>query len=102
MRMFLVFVSILFYKFKSRKYQGCQVCLFHTTIMCSKNHQLSYKCGQLKSAGKINSTWLWNNSINVKLNERSQPMKIRHVIDIEELLGVDNLDEFIITLLLVI
>ena len=86
MRMFLVFVSILFYKFKSRKYQGCQVCLFHTTIMCSKNHQLSYKCRQLKSAGKINSTWFWNNSINVKLNERSQPMKIHHVIDIENLI----------------
>ena len=39
--------------------------------------------------------WLWNNSINVKLNEKSQPMKIHHVIDIEKLLGVDILDEFI-------
>ena len=39
--------------------------------------------------------WFWNNSINVKVNERSQPTKIHHVIDIEKLLGVDNLDEFI-------
>ena len=30
-----------------------------------------------------------------KLNERSQPTKIHHVIDIEKLLVVDNLDEFI-------
>ena len=30
-----------------------------------------------------------------KLNERSQPTKIHHVIDIEKLPGVDNLDEFI-------
>ena len=33
--------------------------------------------------------------MNVKLNERSQPMKIDHVIDTEKLFGVDNLDEFI-------
>ena len=39
--------------------------------------------------------WFWNNSVNVKLNEKSQPTKIHHVIDIEQLAGVDNLDEFI-------
>ena len=39
--------------------------------------------------------WFWNNSINVKLNERGQPTKIHHVIDTEKLLGVDNLNEFI-------
>ena len=48
----------------------------------------------MKNAGKIHSTWFWNNSVNVKLNERTQPTKIYHVIDIEKL-GVDNLDEFI-------
>ena len=63
--------------------------------MCLENHQLSDKCRQLKNAGKIHSMWLWNNSINVKLNEKSQPTKIHHVIDIEKLLGVDILDEFI-------
>ena len=56
---------------------------------------LSYKCRQLKNARKIHSTWFWNNVINVKLNERSQPAKIYHIIDIEKLPGVDNLDEFI-------
>ena len=28
----------------------------------------------------------------LKLDERSQPTKINHVIDIEKLLGVDNLE----------
>ena len=69
--------------------------LFVSESMCHENHQLSYKCRHLKNAGKIHSTWFWNNSVDVKLNERSQPMKIHHVIDIEKLLGVDNLDEFI-------
>ena len=68
---------------------------FISESMCHENHQLSYKCRQLKNAGKIHSTWFWNNSVNVKLNERSQPMKIHHVIDIEKLVGVDNLDKFI-------
>ena len=68
--------------------------LFVSESMCHENHQLSYNCRQLKNAGKIYSTWFWNNSDNVKLNERCQPMKI-HVIDIEKLLGVDNLGEFI-------
>ena len=62
---------------------------------CHENHQLSYKCRQLKNEGKIHSTWFWNNPVNVKLDERSQPTKINHVIDIEKLLGVDNLGEFI-------
>ena len=36
-------------------------------------------------------------SINAAIGEamKSQPTKIHHVIDIEKLLGVDNLDEFI-------
>ena len=69
--------------------------LFVLEGMCHENHQLSDKCRQLKNAGKIHSTRFWNNSVNVKLNERSQPTKIHHVIDIEKLLGVDNLDKFI-------
>ena len=62
---------------------------------CHENHQLFYKCRQLKIAGKINSTKFWNNSVNVKLNERRQQTKIHYIIDIEKLLGVENLDEFI-------
>ena len=69
--------------------------LFVSESMCHENHQLSYKCRQLKNDDKIYYKWLWNNSVNVKLNERSRPMKIHHIIDIEKLLAVDNLDEFV-------
>ena len=69
--------------------------LFISKSMCHENHQLAYKCRLLKNAEKIHSPWFWNNVINVKLNERSQPAKIYHIFDIEKLLGVDNLDDFI-------
>ena len=59
--------------------------LFISESMRHENHQLVYKCRQLKNAGKIHSTWFWNNIINGKLHERS------HIIDVEKLLGVDNL-----------
>ena len=70
--------------------------LFISETMCHENHQLAYRCRQLKNAGKIHSTCFWNNVLNVNLNERSQPAKIYDIIDIEKLLGVNNLDEFII------
>ena len=63
--------------------------------MCHENHQLSYKYRELKNAGKIHSTWFWNKSVNVKLNQKSQSTKTHHDIDIEKLLGVYKLDEFI-------
>ena len=63
--------------------------LFVSESMCHEKHQLGYKCKQLKSDGKIHSTWLWNNSVNVKLDEKSQPTKFRHIIDIEKFLGID-------------
>ena len=69
--------------------------LFILEGMCHENHQLAYKCCQLKNAGKIHSTWFWNNAVNVKLSERSNPVKIFHIIDIEKLFGIDNLDDFI-------
>ena len=63
--------------------------------MCHENHQLAYKYRQLKNVGKIHSTWFGNNVINFKLNERSQPVKIYHIIDIVKFLGIDDLEEFI-------
>ena len=47
------------------------------------------------SSTEIHSTWFWNNAVNVKLSERSNPAKIFHIIDIEKPLGIDNLDDFI-------
>ena len=69
--------------------------LFISESMCHENHQLAYKCRQLKNAGKIHSTWFWNNAVNVRLTERSNPAKIFHIIDIEKLFGIDNLVDFI-------
>ena len=63
--------------------------LFVSESMCHENHQLAYKCIQLKNDGKIHSTWLWNNSVDVKLDEKSQPAKVHHIIDIEKFLGID-------------
>ena len=69
--------------------------LFISESLCHENHQLAYKCRQLKNAGKIHSTWFWKNAVNVKLSERSNPVKIFHFIDIEKLFGIDNLNDFI-------
>ena len=69
--------------------------LFISESMCHENHQLAYKCRQMKNARKIHSTWFWNNAVNVKLSERSNPIKIFHIIDIEKLFGINNLDDFI-------
>ena len=60
---------------------------------CHEKHQLAYKCSLLKNTRKTNSTRLWNNSVNVKLNKSSQSVKIHHIVDIGKLLGVDNLEE---------
>ena len=69
--------------------------LFISESMCHENHQLAYKCRQLKNAGKIHSTWFWKNAVNVKLSERSSSATIIQTIDIEKILGIDNLDDFI-------
>ena len=54
--------------------------LFISESMCHENHQLTSPVNNVK---------------NVVLHERSQPAKIYHIIDIEKLLVVDNLDDFI-------
>ena len=69
--------------------------IFISESTCYENHQLVYKCHQLKNAGKIHSTWFWNNALNVKLSERINSVKIFYIIDIEKLFGIDNLNDFI-------
>ena len=48
-----------------------------------------------EECGEIHSIWFWNNAVNVKLSERSNPVKIFHIIVIEKLFGIDSLDDFI-------
>ena len=69
--------------------------LFVSESMSHENQQLAYKCRQLKSARKIHSTWFFNNVINIKLKEHGRIHKIFHVTDIENLLEIDNLEEYI-------
>ena len=69
--------------------------LFVNESMCHENHQLAYQCRQLKSAHKIHSTWFYNSTLHIKLVENGPIHKIFHPTDIEKVLGVDNLDEYI-------
>ena len=52
--------------------------------MSHENQQLAYKCRQLKSARKINSTWFFNDVVNIKLTEHGRLHKIFHVTDNRE------------------
>ena len=69
--------------------------LFVNESLSYENQQLVYKCQKLKSARKICSTWFYNNCVNIKLSEHSNPVKIFHVRDIENLMGTGNLEEFL-------
>ena len=40
--------------------------LFVNESMCHENHQLAYKCCQLKSERKIHSTWFYNSTFHIK------------------------------------
>ena len=63
--------------------------------MCHENHQLTYKCRQLKSARKIHFTWFYNSTLHMKLVENGPIHKIFHLTDIEKVLEVDILNEYI-------
>ena len=69
--------------------------LFISESMSHENHQLTYRCRQLKTAGKIHSTWFFNNSVNLKLTDNGPIYKISHVVNIENILGIDNLEEYV-------
>ena len=69
--------------------------LFVNESMGHENHQLAYKCRQLKSARKIHSTWFYNSTLHIKLVGNGPIHKIFHPTDIEKVLGVDNLDEYL-------
>ena len=60
--------------------------------MCHENHRLAYKCCQLKSAHKI---WFYNRTLHIKPVENGPIHKIFHPADIEKVLGVDNIYEYI-------
>ena len=62
--------------------------LFVNESRYHENHQLAYKCCQLKSACKIHSTWFYNSTLQIKLVENGPVHKIFHPTDIEKVLGL--------------
>ena len=62
--------------------------LFVNESMCHENHQLAYKCRQLKSVRKIHSTRFYNSTLHIKFVENGPIHKIFHPTDIEKVLGV--------------
>ena len=65
--------------------------------MSHENHQLAYRCRKLKTAtaGKVHSTWFFNNTVNLKLTDNGPIYKITHIVDLENILGIDNLEEYV-------
>ena len=66
--------------------------LFVNESICHENHQLAYKCRQLKSVHKMHLTWFYNSTLHIKLVENGPIHKIFYPTDIEKVLGVDNVD----------
>ena len=69
--------------------------IFVNENMCYETQQLAFKCCQLKNIKKILSTWLWNNAVNIKVTPYGEIYQIFHSTDIEKLLGIENLNDFV-------
>ena len=69
--------------------------LFVNESMHHENHQLAYKCRQLKSVHKRHLPWFYNSTLHIKLVEKGPIHKIFHTTHIEKVLEVDNLDKYI-------
>ena len=54
--------------------------------MCTENHNLFYKCRQLKNAKRIHACWFSSNVKNVRLMAKDPIIKIFHESDLAELL----------------
>ena len=71
--------------FTQLKFSGT---LFVNESMCHENHQLTYKCRQLKSARKIHATWFYNSTLHIKRLENGPIHKIFQPTDIEKFWGL--------------
>ena len=59
---------------------------FLSSSMCTENHNLFYKCSQLKNAKRIYACWFFNNAVNVQLMDKGPIFKIFHEYNLGELL----------------
>ena len=69
--------------------------IFISESMCHENHQLFYRCRQLKRQCLLHSAWFFGNCIYVKVGHNSDATKIKHVCDIEKVLNMENIDSFL-------
>ena len=69
--------------------------LFVNESMCHENHQLACKCCQLKSVHIVHLAWFYNSTLHIKLVKNGPIHKTFNPTDIEKVLGIDNLDEYI-------
>ena len=69
--------------------------IFISESMCHENHQLFYRCRQLKRQCLLHSAWFFGNCIYVKVGHNSDATKIKHICDIEKVLNMENIDSFL-------
>ena len=69
--------------------------LFSSDSMCHENHQLFYRCRQLKRWGLLDLAWFFSNCIYIKVGKNSDATKIKHVCDIEKALNMENIDSYL-------
>ena len=69
--------------------------LFISDLMCHDNHQLFYRCRQLKRQSLLHSAWFFSNCIYIKVGENSDATKIKHVYNIEKALSMENIDSYL-------
>ena len=60
--------------------------LYLSDSIYTENHNLFYKCRQLKNAKRVHSCWFFNNVINAGLMDKDPIFKIFHESDMGELL----------------
>ena len=60
--------------------------LYLSDSIYTENHNLFYKCRQLKNAKRVHSCWFFNNVINARLMDKDPIFKIFHESDMGELL----------------
>ena len=69
--------------------------LFLSESMCHENHQLFYRCRQLKRWGLLDLAWFFSNCIYIKVGKNSDATKTKHVCDIEKALNMENIDSYL-------
>ena len=86
---------ILKEKSKELKSLGFNDGLYICESLSNANKNLFYKCRTLKKSSIVDSTWFFNNVINIRLTPSSRIVKIFHNSDIEKLIKVDNIDDYL-------